>query len=279
MAVSPIDHLTTDYQIQHAYWLCMASKLAYSDEPEIAAEIQEWGFDRFRFFRSKHEMPFPIQDTQAFTIASDNMIITAFRGTEPTNIADWLSDANTPAAPGPSGRGMIHVGFDHALTSVYPEVRDCIKEFRTNEQSLWFTGHSLGGALAMLAAARLYFEDASLLSNGVYTFGQPRTCDRTMADAYDEAFKSRHFRFVNNNDIVPQVPPEPVFQHVETERYLDSDGNLREDTSFFGNAMDRFKGAAGDALTLSPDLNNLGPDTLSDHFINNYVTNMEKNVT
>jgi Lipase (class 3) len=55
----------------------------------------------------------------------------------------------------------------------------------------------LEGALAMLAAGRMYFEDPKLLANGVYTFGQPRTCDRLFAKAYDTALKSRAFRFVS----------------------------------------------------------------------------------
>ncbi|MET8566214.1 hypothetical protein ABZV75_38755 [Streptomyces flaveolus] len=43
----------------------------------------------------------PLQDTQARTLASERLIVTAFRGTEPDRIKDWLSDATTPPRPGP----------------------------------------------------------------------------------------------------------------------------------------------------------------------------------
>ncbi|WP_229787662.1 lipase family protein [Actinokineospora fastidiosa] len=76
------------------------------------------------------------------------MIVTAFRGTEPRKIKDWLSDASTPPWPGPGGTGFIHYGFGAALQSIYPPVREAITEFRDNDQTIWFTGHSLGGALA-----------------------------------------------------------------------------------------------------------------------------------
>jgi len=164
-------------------------------------------------------MPFPLEDTQAYLAASDHMIVVAFRGTEPSQIRDWPSDSNTPVIPGPAKKGLVHLGFSRALASVYPEIRDKVEEVRTNDQTLWFTGHSLGGALAMLAGATMYLENPKLLADGVYTFGQPRTCDRLFAAAHDTAFVSRHFRFVNNNDVVARVPPEPAFHHGNAMMY------------------------------------------------------------
>jgi len=216
-------------------------------------------------------MPFPLEDTQAYLAASDRMIVVAFRGTEPSQIRDWLSDSNTPVIPGPAKKGLVHLGFSRALASVYPEIRDKVAEVRTNNQTLWFTGHSLGGALAMLAGATMHLEDPKLLADGVYTFGQPRTCDRLFAAAHDTAFASRHFRFVNNNDIVAQVPPEPAFHHVNAMMYFDANGKLHEKMTFASKLTDSFKGFTSDPF--AP-----GTDGIRDHSMDTYVALIEKNL-
>ena len=123
----------------------------------------------------------------------------------------------------------------------------------------------------MLAGAMMYFEDPKLLADGVYTFGQPRTCDHLLAKAYDTAFKSRHFRFVNNNDVVAQVPPEPVFHHVNTMMYFDAKGDLHENMSFIGKLTDSFKGFTGDPF--AP-----GSDGIKDHYMDTYLALIEKNL-
>lgn len=123
----------------------------------------------------------------------------------------------------------------------------------------------------MLAGATMYLEDPKLLADGVYTFGQPRTCDRFLANAHDTAFTSRHFRFVNNNDIVAQVPTEPVFHHVNAMMYLDEQGNLHEKMPFFGKLKDSFKGFTSDPF--AP-----GTDGIRDHSMDTYLALIEKNL-
>jgi triacylglycerol lipase len=271
MTVPAIDHHATGYSPAHAYWLARAAGLAYKSEAEIGERVTSWGFDRIRHHRTTFTPPFPLQDTQAYTAASDTMVITAFRGTEPANIRDWLSDATTPPWPGPGGTGYIHYGFGEALESVFPEVRETITRFRDNGQTVWITGHSLGGALAMLAGCRLYFEEPRLLADGVYTYGQPRTCDRVLATAHNAAFTRRMHRFVNNNDIVPQLPPEPVFHHVDTLRHIDSTGKLRDNMPPLTGLADRARGMTADPFAPASD-------GIRDHFIDNYLAALEKNL-
>ncbi|MGH3870252.1 MAG: lipase family protein [Pseudonocardiaceae bacterium] len=271
MATSAFNHHADEYSLEHAHWLGKAARLAYKDETEIRTETEAWGFDRLTHFCGTHQMPFPLQDTQAFLAASDHMVLVAFRGTEPSQIRDWLSDANTPVIPGPARKGLAHLGFTRALASIYPEIRDKIEEVRTNGQTLWFTGHSLGGALAMLTGATIYLDNPRLLADGVYTFGQPRTSDRILANAYNTAFASRHFRFVNNNDIVAQVPPEPVFHHVNAMMYFDAKGRLHEKMSFASKLTDSFRGYTSDPL--AP-----GSDGIRDHSMATYLALIEKNL-
>ncbi|MFC7328669.1 lipase family protein [Marinactinospora rubrisoli] len=260
------DHTTTSYGLPHAHCLAQAAALAYKEPDEVVARAAEWGFPEASSFEVAHRPPFPLQDTEAFVAASDRMIVVAFRGTEPTELRDWLSDANAPMVPHSSGRGMVHFGFAEALDAIYPQVLDAVTAARTSGQTLWFTGHSLGGALAMLAAARMHFDDPGLLADGVYTFGQPRTGDGELSAAYDEAFRGRMFRFVNNNDVVPQLPPPPVYRHVAKEMYIDSAGKLGDKKpSLIGRATDSLRGHTADLF--AP-----GSDGIRDHFIKSYLT-------
>jgi hypothetical protein len=271
MTAIQFDHTTTDYQLSHALNLAHAAKLAYSDQEQARAQAEEWGFDRFAYFESTFTPPFALDHTQGFTMASDSMIVTAFRGTEVAQILDWLSDAKAPMVPHSSGRGMVHWGFHTALEAVYPRVLAAVEEFGTNGQSLWFTGHSLGGALAMLAAARVSLDDPRLRPAGVYTFGQPRTCDGLLAGAYDSAIRGRTYRFVNNNDIVPRVPAGPPYRHVAETRYFDSAGRLRDtEPSLLGGLTDKVRGHAAGIASFKP-----GADGFTDHFIDAYIDCLE----
>ncbi|WP_051951876.1 lipase family protein [Actinacidiphila yeochonensis] len=271
MTIPALDHSTTGYCLPHAYWMARAAGLAALDRADIEAQAPAWGFGEVRYFESTHKMPFPIEDTQAYVMASDRMIVTGFRGTEVEKIRDWLTDVDTPPVPGPGNRGFVHYGFHQALESVYPEVRDTILELRDNGQSVWFTGHSLGAALAMLAGARMYFEEPHLLADGVYTFGQPRTCERLLAAAHNKAFAERCYRFVNNNDIVPHLPPEPAYTHVEALRYFDADGGLHTVMPLIATVRDRVKGVGEDLF--APET-----DAIKDHHLLNYVAAFERNL-
>ncbi|MFJ9690792.1 lipase family protein [Kitasatospora sp. NPDC101183] len=267
---SAIDHTAREYSLTQAYWLARASDLAYKDDAVIDRQAADWGFDQVRHHATRFTPPFPLQDTQAYTMASDHMIVTAFRGTEPQELRDWLSDATTPPWPGPGGTGFVHYGFAEALASVLPDVEKAVTGLRTNGQSVWFTGHSLGGALAMLAAAHLALEAPNLRADCVVTFGQPRTCERLLAAVYDKAFKGRSYRFVNNNDIVPQLPPEP-FTHVEALKHIDAKGVIHDGQSLLAGLSSRAKGLTEAAFSPTGE-------GLRDHFMRSYLTALEKNL-
>ena len=250
---------TTRYSALNALGSIKASKLAYKNEEKIKAEIQKWGFNRCRFFDK--------EETQAFMIANDEMILTAFRGTEPTNIKDWMTNAGIELKQGPSGN--VHDGFQRALNHVWQGILESLEVFQTEAQSLWFTGHSLGGALATLAVARLRQEDRPV--HGLYTFGQPRVGDRKFAKNFNIDFKDQAFRFVNNNDVVTRVPPRAMeYSHVGTFLYMDSSGKLHKDIHYWNKFLDRVQGRVDDFLIP-------GTDGMKDHFKDRYEENLERN--
>ncbi|XYH95027.1 lipase family protein [Sorangium sp. So ce1128] len=96
-------------------------------------------------------------------------------------------------------------------------------------EALYITGHSLGGALAVIMAAlvEVTFDLADIRRKlrGVYTYGQPMVGDKDFADRFDGVFGKKLFRHVYRQDIVPRLPPITTgsFRHFGQE-YAAGDG-------------------------------------------------------
>jgi triacylglycerol lipase len=89
----------------------------------------------------------------------------------------------------------------------------------------------LGAALATLAVATCGEEAKPV--HGLYTFGQPRVGGKSFARNFDLNFKSRAFRFVNNNDVVTRVPTRAMgYRHVGQVLVFDSSGKIQTDLHF-----------------------------------------------
>ncbi len=125
------------------------------------------------------------------------------------------------------GGGNVHQGFQEALDVIWADYTDSqgrevlglknyLQKIRSNRQSVWFTGHSLGAALATLASNRYHLQGEEV--RGVYTYGSPRVGDNVFASEFNKRFTGKTFRYVNNNDIVCSVPPDFLeslnYQHV-----------------------------------------------------------------
>lgn len=90
-------------------------------------------------------------------------------------------------------------------------------------EHVWITGHSLGGALAVLAAARLKLQG---IAPHVYTFGQPRVAFGEFADRFDAELSGRLWRFVNQSDLVPRLPPGLFYRHCSKVKRIVRPGQL-----------------------------------------------------
>ena len=118
-----------------------------------------------------------------------------FRGTQPTQMADVSADLKIKCHVTKS-QGLVHSGFAGALDCIWDDLEGVI-DIAYNKhkfKNIYFTGHSLGGALAVVAAKCKYVAE-------VYTYGQPRVGNRL----YAKQVKSKVHRFVNNNDVVPRI--------------------------------------------------------------------------
>jgi triacylglycerol lipase len=253
---------TTRYHPRNAYWLGRCAALAYEAPDRAVPVFNGWGFDRVRFLDTK--------DTQGYVIGSRALVIVAFRGTEPDRLKDWKANADAQFDPGPFGR--VHRGFQRALRHLWEDMGLTIGAFQDAGQAIFFTGHSLGAALATLAVAHMRAAPNDKPVYGLYTFGSPRVGDREFEQRFNQDFGRRCFRFVNNNDLVTRVPPRAVgFSHVGTMLYFDRKGRLQDDPAWWYRFVDSVKAGA-------LDLGELGPDALKDHgMAAGYLANLERN--
>lgn len=254
---------TTDYDGNNALCLAAMANLAYEDKAVVEAQVTAWGL-RFKFFEEG--------GVQAFIAGDSDKIIVSFRGTEPDKLEDLLTDVNLVLVDGYGGQ--VHNGFKQGVEHVWAGLRQCITDFQDNAdrpQSLWFTGHSLGAALATIAVARLrYDEDKPVY--GLYTFGQPRTGDQQFSRLVNADTMTATFRFVNNNDVVTRVPPRALnYRHVGKLIYFTSAGEASTDIGFWAQFLDRVQGRIN-------DLGQLGPAGLNDHDMSTYVSHVRANV-
>lgn len=137
--------------------------------------------------------------TQAILVkCGGEYAVLAFRGTEATSIRDIKSDCKAVLTTCGSG-GKIHAGFNEAYNAVAPEIENELREGKCSGMPLFITGHSLGGALATVAAKKLPYNKIA----ACYTFGAPRPGNENWVSE----MKTPVYRIVNAADCVTMVPP------------------------------------------------------------------------
>lgn len=148
-------------------------------------------------------------------------VIVAFRGTKEPR--DFLTDAKfTRKRPyGPDGFGHVHRGFMQAVISVIGKLDASLK----GERKVYFTGHSLGGAKAMIAA--LAFSESDFEIGGVHTFGAPRVGNGQFRDYYNSKLGNVTLRWEAQGDPIPWMPPLLFgYRHCGRAAYLKNDGRV-----------------------------------------------------
>jgi triacylglycerol lipase len=212
---------TTRWSEFNALALAYASNLAYKDQATIRSVAPSYGFDKVSV-RS-------VREVQALIAGSKDAVVVAFRGTRPDQLLDWMTDIDAvqvafgdyfkcPAV------GDTHQGFTFALLRVWDLIVADVTAFQDKAQTLWITGHSLGGALAALATAAFTFAKRMPV-NGLYNYGQPRVGDLTFTAQCDSHFGNLFFRFVNDEDIVTRVPPR-IFPHAPLPWFYGHSGQV-----------------------------------------------------
>jgi hypothetical protein len=237
---------------RNAMALCVASDLAYLPENEAAVAYRENLGLEARLIS--------VGNTQVYIATNDDHIVAAFRGTEaPTTIEglkDWLLTDAANLLIVPEGRlgtdlaaagvgARFHQGFVKAIGDIWEPFVEAIEaERKKSDRPIWLTGHSLGGALALLAAWLLRRKFINV--HQVYTFGGPMIGNSDVVQAFAREFPASIFRYVNHPDPVPKLPTLSLianhYGHCGTETLL---GAVAESA---GASVDLFKDMAVKAV-------------------------------
>lgn len=207
----------------NAWWLAEAALLTYWNRPDAVPIFEAAGF----------ECEFITADgTDCYVASQKDFVVVAFRGTQPDQWKDVLADANIVLAPWQTG--MVHLGFKRAFNVIRPQLDPILQRLAAG-RSIWFCGHSLGAALATLAA------DHYAHTRGVCTFGSPRVGDLTFARAFSAKLAGNSLRYVNDHDVVTHVPLPIGYKHVDARRFIAPDGSVSDGEPsiphFFGDLI------------------------------------------
>jgi hypothetical protein len=143
-----------------------------------------------------HQSLIPLSQVSYFLSRANGVQTIAIRGT--ANLENAMLDLDLELKSDTILDIKLHQGFGSGAKAVYED----IKPFLVKNQPIQLTGHSLGGAIAVILA--MYLQKDGYPVKQVITFGQPKVTNITGANKFDDL---PLIRVVTLNDIVPLVPP------------------------------------------------------------------------
>ncbi|MEM8881019.1 MAG: lipase family protein [Pseudomonadota bacterium] len=173
-----------------AYGLALACELAYEPTETVKETLhRDWRMSG---------VVFDIGDMEGFVAVGTQAIIVSIRGTQ--GVRDWINvNLRVPETEFAPIGGAAHRGFVAGWTAISDVVGDAMAEHPT--KTVWFTGHSLGAAVAILGAAA-----AAPIAPDIITFGQPRIFNAAAANHLNATFGARYHRVVHGEDVVARIP-------------------------------------------------------------------------
>lgn len=234
--------------INNCYRMALAAQHAYLDGKEGKNQFKTLGYTKHKFI--EHD------GAQCHLAWNDEEFLIAFRGTEPDEFSDIKADLNAIPDRAQVG-GWVHNGFQEELNKIWEMVQAGL--VNAENKRLYICGHSLGGAMATVAASRLN-------PDALYTYGSPRVG----TSKFVKNITCQHYRHVNNNDVVPKVPFAFLgYRHHGNLRYINFYGNIRKLT-YWQRFKDGWRGRMAAWKKREPF------DGARDHSMTNYVKYLEK---
>jgi hypothetical protein len=214
--------------------------------------LKRVGFSVCYFFSAGGTQGFLTADTES------SVSILAFRGTE-VNRVDRATDLQAwPRAWSEGGR--VHRGFAQALDLVWS---DLAPRLAGSAERRIYTGHSLGAALATLAASRQP-------PDALYTYGSPRVGDNAFLQTLSSV---ESHRYTNCCDVICRLPMEVFgYRHVGAAMYVDREGAVHLGRDHRGAMLDRLRARLSYLWRYSCRRGNLLTRDFADHSPINYVS-------
>lgn len=224
------------------------SNIAYLSRCEAGILANRMGFPEIRFYDN--------DGAQAYIFGNDDDAVVTCRGTQPDDWNDVKADLDLQRAMAETV-GWVHRGFKREVDDLWPRLEQALVN---NTRTLWFSGHSLGAAMAAICAGRCKLSYIKSNPRALYTYGSPRVGNKR----YVNYVQIETYRWVNNNDIVTRVPPMWLgYRHKGQEIYLNTYGQIRKLTTW-QRTKDRWRG-------FLQGLRDRRFDPFSDHSIVEYV--------
>lgn len=238
----------------HLTQLCKLNEIVSRIDSQLKAETLLKDFDFINESTLKYYKD-DITDAECVVFDDDFNDVKHFIFKGTNSIKDWESNINffpvTIQADHPDFK--IHRGFYEQWLSLSSwlkkEVLDGNKLLRDKRKKLIISGHSLGGAIAIICAIYMQCISETLIKR-VCTFGAPRCLCDDLAEWYNKRLKTRTIRVLNCMDTVPKLPLSgPIFNymHVDSTKFEFNFGGCAiiadnpSDLSKLGNVLYYYK--------------------------------------
>jgi triacylglycerol lipase len=224
------------------------SATTYENPKDSKSKFKALGYTIVEFF--------DVDGAQGYLLKGTDAHVLSFRGTEVTQKSDVLADLKAGKNLEACG-GKVHVGFKDELNKLWPAITKSL----ANIDTLYVTGHSLGAAMATIAASRIQTKVIALI-----TFGSPRAGNQEFVNSLTVT----HYRVQNNCDDVTKVPFKLMgFAHHGTHKYMNYTGEFRDLTPWQqvkDMVRSRLKARAKGQKFIG----------IFDHMMPNYIAKLEK---